>query len=151
MKRAKKSMMLAFAVLSMMVILFPAFKVAAAGTSDATAIVASGQQQSSDSGKTAVPKTMAEVIKPVTDLIRQLAGPTLGVVGALGTVYCIILGVKFAKAEEPQDREKAKAHLKNAIIGFVLIFILIFLMNTLLPYLVNWVVTNQVKPQEYNL
>ena len=47
--------------------------------------------------------------------------------------------MKFAKAEEPQDREKAKGSLKNAIIGFVLIFVLILALNLLMPNMVNWV------------
>lgn len=40
---------------------------------------------------------------------------------AIGAVYCILLGVKFAKAEEPQEHEKAKNHMKNAIIGYGLL------------------------------
>jgi Na+-driven multidrug efflux pump len=80
-----------------------------------------------------------DVAKPIIELIQDLAGPLLGIVGAAGTVFSIILGVKYAKAEEPQDREKAKQHLKNAIIGFVLIFVLILALTILMPNLVNWV------------
>ena len=58
------------------------------------------------------------VASPIVKLINNLLSPVLAIVGALGTVYCVFLGVKFAKAEEPQEREKAKAHLKNSIIGF---------------------------------
>ena len=58
---------------------------------------------------------------PIIDLLDMILGPALAIVGALGAIFCIILGVKFAKAEEPQDREKAKHGLKNAIIGFVLL------------------------------
>ncbi len=58
---------------------------------------------------------------------------------AAGALYCVVLGVKFAKAEEPQDREKAKGALKNAIIGFVLIFVLILALNLLMPVMINWV------------
>ena len=82
------------------------------------------------------------VTNPIVSLINSLTGPILGVVGAIGILYCILLGVKFAKAEEPQDREKAKQHLKNAIIGFVLIFILIFAIIKLLPLMIQWVNTN---------
>ena len=80
-----------------------------------------------------------DVAKPIIELIQDLAGPLLGIVGAAGTVFSIILGVKYGKAEEPQDREKAKQHLKNAIIGFVLIFVLILALTILMPNLVNWV------------
>ena len=66
----------------------------------------------------------AEVAEPIVILMDDLFAPAMTVVVALGSLYCIILGIKFAKAEEPQEHEKAKNHLKNAIIGFVLIFIL---------------------------
>ncbi len=64
------------------------------------------------------------------------------IVGAAGALYCVVLGVKFAKAEEPQDREKAKGALKIAIIGFVLIFVLILALKLLMPIMVNWVNSN---------
>ena len=57
---------------------------------------------------------------------------------AAGMLYCVILGVKYAKAEEPQDREKAKGALKNAVIGFVLIFILILALYLLMPAMIKW-------------
>ena len=79
------------------------------------------------------------VTSPIVDLIDSLLGPAIAIVGALGTVYCVILGAKFAKAEEPQEREKAKAHLKNAIIGFVLIFVLIVVLKGAIKPLTNWV------------
>lgn len=79
-----------------------------------------------------------KVSKPVIDLIKSAAGPALGIVGAIGMIYCILLGAKLAKAEEPQDREKAKAALKNAIIGFVLIFVLMMALMLGLPAMVGW-------------
>lgn len=89
--------------------------------------------------------TFDNVVNPIVDLINSLMGPALALVGALGSLYCVILGVKFAKAEEPQEREKAKAHLKGAIIGFVLIFVLLLALNLAMPALETWVITHQVK------
>lgn len=79
------------------------------------------------------------VVSPIVSLLNDLLGPMLMVVGALGAIYCIILGVKYAKAEEPQDREKAKGSLTNAVVGFVLIFVLILALNLLMPSMVKWV------------
>lgn len=79
---------------------------------------------------------------PIINLINMAAGPLLGIVVALGTLYCVFLGVKLAKAEEPQDREKAKGALKNAIIGFLLIFVLIAAMNMMLGPLMGWMNDN---------
>lgn len=79
---------------------------------------------------------------PVVSLINSLVGPIISVVAAVGAIYCVILGVKLAKADEPQEREKAKMALKNAIIGFFLIFILIVVMRLMVPTLVQWVNSN---------
>ncbi len=84
------------------------------------------------------------VTTPIVDLINSLLTPVLSIVGALGALFCVVLGVKYAKAEEPQDREKAKAHLKNAIIGFVLIFVLMLALKLLMPALTTWVQQNGV-------
>ena len=81
-------------------------------------------------------------VKPIVALVNSMMGPALALVGALGALYCVILGVKFAKAEEPQEREKAKSHLKNAIIGFVLIFVLILALNLSMEPLIAWVENN---------
>ena len=81
-------------------------------------------------------------VKPIVALINSMMGPALALVGAIGSLYCVLLGVKFAKAEEPQEREKAKSHLKNAIIGFVLIFVLILALNLSRNPLIAWVESN---------
>ena len=79
------------------------------------------------------------VTTPIVELINSLLSPILAIVGAVGSLYCVVLGVKYAKAEEPQDREKAKGHLKNAIIGFVLIFVLMLALKLAMPILQDWV------------
>ena len=84
------------------------------------------------------------VTVPIVNLINSLLTPILSIVGAVGALYCVVLGVKYAKAEEPQDREKAKSHLKNAIIGFVLIFVLMLALKLSMPILQNWVANNTV-------
>lgn len=78
------------------------------------------------------------MLKPVVDLLNMAINPMLTLVGALGAIYCIFLGMKLAKAEEPQDREKAKSALKNAIIGFVLIFVLMLALKLGLPAMQAW-------------
>ncbi|USF25906.1 hypothetical protein N510_000822 [Firmicutes bacterium ASF500] len=81
----------------------------------------------------------AQVVAPIVSLLNSLMAPMLAIVGALGALYCVVLGVKYAKAEEPQEREKAKNALKNAVIGFVLIFVLILTLNMLMPVMIKWV------------
>lgn len=91
----------------------------------------------------------ADIAAPIVSLLNSLMEPLLLIVGALGSLYCVVLGVKYAKAEEPQDREKAKGALKNAVVGFVLIFVLILALNLLMPQMVDWV--NQNDGQTENL
>ena len=81
-------------------------------------------------------------VQPVVSLIKNMLSPLLALVGAVGAIYCVILGVKYARAEEPQDREKAKGALKNAIIGFLLIFILLVVLKGLMPQMIKWVNSN---------
>lgn len=87
----------------------------------------------------------AAAAKPIVDLINMATGPLIGIVVALGAVYSIFLGVKLAKAEEPQDKMKAKGQLKNAIIGFILIFVLIVVLNVATGPLTEWM-TNASAP-----
>lgn len=85
---------------------------------------------------------MENVVGPIVSLINSFVNPALIIVSAVGILYCIVLGVKFAKAEEPQEHEKAKTHLKNAIIGYILIFVLMLMLRLGTPVLQNWVDQN---------
>ena len=81
---------------------------------------------------------LEEVTQPIKGLVEQVFSVLIGLVGAIGAVYCISLGIKFARAEEPQEREKSKQHLKNAIIGFVIIFVLVVALRIAVPNLESW-------------
>ncbi len=81
---------------------------------------------------------LEKIVKPILDVCDVLVPVLLGVVGSIGAIYCILLGVKYAKAEEPQDHDKAKKALKNAIIGFVLIFVLLAMLQVGLTVFEQW-------------
>ena len=83
-------------------------------------------------------KDLNNIVKPLTDVLGVLVPVLLGVVGAVGAIWVIFLGVKYAKAEEPQEHEKARQNLKNAIIGFVLIFVLLVALQIGLNIFTNW-------------
>ena len=85
---------------------------------------------------------LTAVTKPVLDLLLTIFNVAIPVVGAIGAIFCIFLGLKLAKAEEPQDRDKAKSALKNAIIGFVLIFVLVVMLRIGLPIMTDWASNN---------
>lgn len=81
----------------------------------------------------------SKIVEPIIALLDEILWPLIAIVGAVGALYCVVLGIKFAKAEEPQDREKAKSHLKNALIGFILIFVLMVVLKLLMPAMSTWV------------
>lgn len=90
----------------------------------------------------AISKTdLEKIVKPITDVCSVLVPVLLGVVGSIGAIYCILLGVKYARADEPQEHDKAKKALKNAIIGFVLIFVLLAMLQVGLSVFMNWYTT----------
>lgn len=58
---------------------------------------------------------------------------------AVGTIYCIFLGVKFSNADEQNSGEKVNKDLIGAVIGSLLIFVLIIALNIAVPILEDWV------------
>ena len=81
---------------------------------------------------------LTSVVDPVVGLIKSFTKPLLLIVGAGGFLYCVILGVKYATAEEPQEREKRKQAIKTAIIGYLLIFILMVVLDRSVEPLSDW-------------
>ncbi len=86
-------------------------------------------------------EAMNDITSPIIGLLNSALNPLIAVVVAIGAIYCVFLGAKLAKAEEPQEREKAKQHLKNAIIGFILIFVLIVALRVGVGPLTEWIST----------
>ncbi len=78
------------------------------------------------------------ILTPVFEIINVVVPILLTLVGTVGSIWCIVLGVKFAKAEDPQEHEKAKKALINAIIGFVMIFVLLIMLKLALPVFTNY-------------
>lgn len=81
----------------------------------------------------------APIIAPVLEVLNALLWPCIAIVGAVGTIYCIFLGIKIAKSDEQNSREKAKKDLIGAIIGFLIIFILMVALKIAMPILEEWV------------
>ncbi len=129
MKNASRKLKAAMATLSTAIMMMPV--TARAGTLEDPSTVTGGKGAD-----------FKGVAAPIVALLNEMMTPLLAVVGAAGSLYCVVLGVKFAKAGEPQEREKAKTALKNAIIGFILIFVLILALNIMMPNMVQWVNDN---------
>ena len=74
------------------------------------------------------------IVSPVMELIQVFLPVILTLVATVGFIWCIVLGVKFAKSTDPQEHQQAKKALINAIIGFVLIFVLMLVLHIAFPY-----------------
>ena len=83
-------------------------------------------------------KDLSPIVKPLLDVLGIVVPVLLSVVGAVGAIWVIFLGVKYAKAEEPQEHEKARSNLKHAIIGFVLIFVLLVAVQIAVVIFTDW-------------
>jgi hypothetical protein len=81
---------------------------------------------------------LEKIVKPILDICDTLVPVLLAVVGSIGAIYCILLGVKYARADEPQEHDKTKKALKNAIVGFVLIFVLLAMLQVGLSVFEKW-------------
>ena len=83
-------------------------------------------------------KDINKIVNPLIEVLGVLVPVLLGVVGAVGAIWVIFLGVKYARAEDPQEHDKAKNSLKNAIVGFVLIFVLLIALQIALSIFTSW-------------
>lgn len=79
------------------------------------------------------------IVQPVLEILNALLWPCIAIVGSVGMIYCIFLGIKIAKSDEQNSREKAKKDLIGAIIGFLIIFILMVALKIAMPILEEWV------------
>jgi len=87
---------------------------------------------------TVTEKDLNGIVKPLTDVLGVVVPVLLGVVGSLGAIWVIFLSVKYAKAEDPQEHDKARASLKHAIIGFVLMFVLLIALHLAVNVFTSW-------------
>ena len=69
------------------------------------------------------------VFAPVVDILDAMLVPILILVGTAGSIYAIVLGVNFSKAESADKREEAKKRMINAIIGLVVTVLLLILLK----------------------
>lgn len=68
--------------------------------------------------------TLKAVSDKVHDILSGIAGPILVAIGAIGTIYMVVLGVQYAKSEDEGKRSTVKKRLVNMAIGVVAIFAL---------------------------
>jgi len=67
-------------------------------------------------------------VSPIYDFLDQFGPLLIGMLLGVGTLYCIILGVNYAKAEKGEERDTAKKKAVNAAISFGVIIVLVVLL-----------------------
>ncbi len=80
-------------------------------------------------GESGVSTIYDKVFAPIIKILDAMLWPVLILVGTAGSIYAIILGVNFSKAESADKREEAKKRMINAIIGLVVTMILLILLK----------------------
>lgn len=70
-----------------------------------------------------------KIVKPIDDLFDVIIVPLLSVISAAGTIYAIVLGVNYSKAESSEKRDEARKRLINTIIGFVVVLVLLVILR----------------------
>lgn len=71
---------------------------------------------------------LGDVVNPILGILDSLLVPILIIVGTAGSIYAIILGVNYSRAETSDKREEAKKRMINAIVGLVvMVFLLVIL------------------------
>ncbi len=81
---------------------------------------------------------LEDIVKPIIDFCETVVPVLLSVVVALGAIWIILLCVKFSRADEPQEHDKAKKAIRNAVIGFILIFVLLIMIRVGAKILESW-------------
>lgn len=70
-----------------------------------------------------------DVFRPIIDILDDMLVPILILIGTAGSIYAIVLGVNYSKAESADKREEAKKRMINAIIGLVVTILLLILLQ----------------------
>ncbi len=77
--------------------------------------------------------SLEQVAEKFDELMGNIVGPVLIVIGAAAALYAIYLGVMYAKAEDANKRKEVQGRLIGAAIGVVII-----LVGITLCYAINW-------------
>ena len=92
----------------------------------------------------------SKVFQPVVDILDAMLVPILILIGTAGSIYAIILGVNFSKAESSDKREEAKKRMINAVIGLVVTILLLILLKLFTANagaIANWIDSFNPKPE----
>ena len=79
-----------------------------------------------------------QAVDPLYNAISTIGPYAIGVVLLLWVIYGIILGVKFAKAEDSKEKAALQKALVNGCIGFLAILVLVVIVYAIRGPLVEY-------------
>lgn len=94
-----------------------------------------------------VPGFVKNILDPIFGVLGWLLPVIMILLGLAGTVYAIVLGVNYAKAESADQKDAAKKRLINTVIGIVIIILallLVFIFIKNVFKIFDWVSTSAV-------
>lgn len=77
----------------------------------------------SGTSSTSTVTSLSDLGETLVTLIKKILGPVLAVIGVAGVVYAVVLGVRYAKAEDADARKKVQGKLIGALIGAAIIIV----------------------------
>ena len=83
-----------------------------------------------------------DVLDPTYKALNIILPVALGIVLLCGTLYAVVLGVQYSKAESAEERNKAKKKLINAIIGFGIVLVLVSILFAIRKPLSDFISNN---------
>ena len=82
--------------------------------------------------------TENSAVDPMYEFLDVFGPVLMTLLMAAGTIYSIVLGVQYSKAEDGKERDVAKKKMVNAIVGFLVIIVLVILLYALRGPIVAW-------------
>ena len=77
-------------------------------------------------------KEWIKMMKTLVKIIDQFLPVAIILVGMVGAIYCIVMGVKYAKSESSEEKDAVKKKLINAAIGIVIGLIIMIALTVFL-------------------
>ncbi len=83
-------------------------------------------------------ENVTKILNGFNSVLQKILSPIIGIAVAVGMVFAIYLGLKLAKANNPEEREEAKKRVIYTIIGIAIGVALIIIFNLFAKYSVTW-------------
>ena len=88
------------------------------------------------------PGWVTSMIQPIFNILDWLLPVIMILLGVAGVIYVIVLSVKYARAENADEKDQAKKRLINVAVGLIIMviaLIIVFVFIQYAPEIFGWV------------